>query len=41
VNLILTIGCYMSIARLIAVTGIELDEASLTHLSKGLEDPSR
>ena len=41
VNLVLTIGCYMSIARLIAVTGIEPDEASLTHLSSGLEDPSR
>jgi hypothetical protein len=31
----------MSIARLIAVTGIELDEAPLRHLSSGLEDPSR
>jgi 4-carboxymuconolactone decarboxylase len=41
VNLILTIGCYMSIARLIAVTGIEPDEAALTHLSSGLQDPSR
>ncbi len=25
INIVLTIGCYMSIARLIAVTGIELD----------------
>jgi 4-carboxymuconolactone decarboxylase len=41
VNLVLIIGCYMSIARLIAVTGIELDEAPLKHLSSGLEDPSR
>ncbi len=41
VNLILTIGCYMSIARLIAVTGIEPDKAPLTHLSSGLEDPAR
>jgi len=41
VNLVLTIGCYMSIARLIAVTGIEPDEAALTHLSSGLQDPSR
>ncbi|HTV78706.1 MAG TPA: carboxymuconolactone decarboxylase family protein [Steroidobacteraceae bacterium] len=40
VNLVLTVGCYMSIARLIAVTGIEPDEASLTHLSSGLQDPS-
>lgn len=40
VNLILTIGCYMSIARLIAVTGIEPDEAALQHLSSGLQDPS-
>ena len=38
VNLVLAIGCYMSIARLIAVTGIEPDEAPLQHLSKGLED---
>lgn len=41
VNLVLTIGVYMSIARLIAVTGIEPDEAALTHLSRGLDDPSR
>ena len=41
VNLVLTIGCYMSIARLIAVTGIEPDAAALTHLSSGLQDPSR
>lgn len=41
VNLVLTIGCYMSIARLIAVTGIEPDEAALEHLASGLDDPAR
>jgi hypothetical protein len=33
---VLTIGCYMSIARLIAVTGIEHDAAALTHLPSSL-----
>ena len=32
VNIVLTIGCYMSIARLIAVTGIELDGSALNQL---------
>jgi 4-carboxymuconolactone decarboxylase len=32
INIVLTIGCYMSIARLIAVTGIELDADPLRHL---------
>lgn len=32
VNISLTIGCYMSIARLIAVSGIELDSDALDHL---------
>lgn len=32
VNIVLTIGCYMSIARLVAVTGIELDASALGHL---------
>jgi alkylhydroperoxidase family enzyme len=32
VNIVLTIGCYMSIARLIAVTGIAPDAQALTHL---------
>jgi len=32
VNIVLTIGCYMSIARLIAVTGIDLDASALAHL---------
>jgi 4-carboxymuconolactone decarboxylase len=32
VNIVLTIGCYMSIARLIAVTGIEADADALRHL---------
>jgi 4-carboxymuconolactone decarboxylase len=37
VNIVLTIGCYMSIARLIAVTGIELDKDSLGRLPTGLD----
>ena len=41
VNIVLTIGCYMSIARLIAVTGIELDANALTHLPTGPEDRAR
>ena len=32
VNIVLTIGCYMSIARLVAVTGIARDTDALTHL---------
>jgi len=32
VNIVLTIGCYMSIARLIAVTSIDLDASALAHL---------
>ncbi|HXC60845.1 MAG TPA: carboxymuconolactone decarboxylase family protein [Steroidobacteraceae bacterium] len=32
VNIVLTIGCYMSIARLVAVTGIEPDAQALQHL---------
>jgi 4-carboxymuconolactone decarboxylase len=38
VNIVLTIGCYMSIARLIAVTGIEPDADALSHLPSRLED---
>ena len=38
VNIVLTIGCYMSIARLIAVTGIEPDADALGHLPSSLED---
>jgi alkylhydroperoxidase family enzyme len=38
VNIVLTIGCYMSIARLIAVTGIEPDADALRHLPRSLED---
>lgn len=38
VNIVLTIGCYMSIARLIAVTGIEPDANALGHLPSSLED---
>jgi 4-carboxymuconolactone decarboxylase len=37
VNIVLTIGCYMSIARLIAVTGIEPDIESLKHLPSSLQ----
>ena len=37
VNIVLTIGCYMSIARLVAVTGIEPDADALTHLPGSLE----
>jgi 4-carboxymuconolactone decarboxylase len=36
VNIVLTIGCYMSVARLIAVTGIALDVDALTHLPSSL-----
>jgi 4-carboxymuconolactone decarboxylase len=32
VNIVLTIGCYMSIARLAAVTGIEPDKHALNYL---------
>jgi len=38
VNIVLTIGCYMSIARLIAVTGIEPDVDSLRSLPSSLQD---
>jgi alkylhydroperoxidase family enzyme len=31
-NIVLTIGCYMSIARLVAVAGIEPDSEALEHL---------
>jgi len=40
VNILLTIGCYMSIARLIAATGIEIDDHPLQHLASGTDDPS-
>ncbi len=38
INIVLTIGCYMSIARLIAVTGIALDADALGHLPDRLAD---
>jgi 4-carboxymuconolactone decarboxylase len=38
VNIVLAIGCYMSLARLIAVTGIEIDADSLSSLPTSLED---
>jgi 4-carboxymuconolactone decarboxylase len=37
INIVLAIGCYMSIARLIAVTGIEPDAQALSHLPSTLE----
>jgi 4-carboxymuconolactone decarboxylase len=37
VNIVLAIGCYMSIARLIAVTGIEPDTQALDRLPNRLE----
>lgn len=41
INLVLTIGCYMSIARLIAVTGIERDADALGHLPTNIDDKAR
>jgi 4-carboxymuconolactone decarboxylase len=41
VNIVLTIGCYMSIARLIAVTGIEPDADALGHLPTSLDDGAK
>lgn len=38
INIVLAIGCYMSIARLAAVTGIERDLDSLGHLPSSLDD---
>lgn len=38
VDMVLTIGCYMSIARLIAVAGIEPDAEALDHLPTRRED---
>ncbi len=38
VNIVLTIGCYMAIARLAAVTGIEPDAEALAHLPDRLDD---
>ena len=35
VNLVLAAGCYMTVARLIATSGIELDEQPLAHLTTG------
>jgi alkylhydroperoxidase family enzyme len=37
INIVLAIGCYMSIARLIAVTGIEPDAHALDHLPSSLD----
>jgi len=41
VNIVLTIGCYMSIARLVAVTGIEPDAAPVARLPSSLEDGAK
>lgn len=38
VNIVLTIGCYMSIARLAAVSGIEPDSHALQHLPSSADD---
>jgi len=35
VNLVLAAGCYMTVARLIAATGVELDETPLEQLTTG------
>jgi 4-carboxymuconolactone decarboxylase len=40
-NIVLTIGCYMSIARVIAVTGAELDTDALEHLPSTLNERAR
>lgn len=40
-NIVLSIGCYMSIARLIAVTGIELDTDALGHLPSSPDDKAK
>lgn len=37
VNIVLTVGCYMALARLIAVTGIALDDNRLEALPTGLD----
>ena len=36
VNIVLTVGHYMSIARLIAVTGPEIDDAPIAALPTGV-----
>jgi 4-carboxymuconolactone decarboxylase len=41
INIVLTIGCYMSIARLIAVTGIEPDAEALRHLPSSLDNGTK
>jgi len=35
INVLLTVGCYMTVARLIATTGIDLDATALDHLATG------
>ena len=41
VNIVLTIGCYMSVARLIAVTAIEPDADTLRRLPSSLDDSAK
>lgn len=41
VNLVMCIGHYMTVARLIAVTGVDPDEEPLTHLPVSAEDQAR
>lgn len=38
INIVLAIGCYMSIARLVAVTGVEPDAQTLDHLPDRLDE---
>lgn len=41
VNLVLAIGCYMSLARLVAVSGIAPDQIALEKLASSIDDPAR
>jgi 4-carboxymuconolactone decarboxylase len=41
VNIVLAIGCYMSLARLIAVTGIEPDAEAITRLPTNIDERAR
>jgi 4-carboxymuconolactone decarboxylase len=38
INIVLAIGCYMSLARLIAVTGIEPDADAISHLPTSIDE---
>ena len=41
VNITMTIGQYMNVARLIAVTGPDIDDQALKHLPTDIEDQAR